>query len=141
MSVLNRLDDAGIILSVATTADDFYYVIDSTNTYVYASIEISNTVIGFGSSDSLTEDIDAISPVNLYTLNSNSEENYVKLAWETGGVAFDLYFYEDTQYYTRISAVFNKLMFSWGGRPNSFITATYGSFILATFITTIHCTV
>lgn len=93
---------------------------------MYAAIEISNTVIGFGSWDSLTEDIDAISPVNLNTLNSNAEENYVELAWETGGVAFDMYFYDDSQYDTRSSAVFNKLMFSWGGRPNSSIAATYG---------------
>ena len=93
---------------------------------MYAAIEISNTVTGFGSRDSLTEDIDAISPVNLYTLNSNAEENYVELAWETGGVAFDLYVYKYTQYYTRSSAIFNKLMFSWGGRPTSSIAATYG---------------
>ena len=91
-----------------------------------ASVKVSSTVIGFANWVDLSDEIDVISPISLNTLDSNAHTNYVELAWETGGIAFDLYFCRYSKYYSRLSAAYNKLMFSWGGRRNSSITATYG---------------
>ena len=96
-----------------------------------AAVQASNTVIGFANWIDPSDKIDAISPISLNILDSNAYANYVELAWETGGIAFNLYFCKYSQYYSRLSATYNKLMYSWGGRTNSSITATYGkSFVI-----------
>ena len=128
LSVLNQLTQYGIILSVVTNADDFYFLQNGARTYFLAGIEISNTRIGFANTSDSSEIIDAVSPILTLEVNSNTHTNYVDLAWETGGVAFDLGYYSYSSLRARTSAVFNKLMFSWGGRPNSSISSVYGEY-------------
>ncbi|KAI6654369.1 Phosphatidylinositol phosphatase [Oopsacas minuta] len=138
LSVLDRLNERGIILSVVTDAHVISHSADGSISYTYAAIKISNTFIGFADGNSITDIIDAISPVFLNTLDSNAEENYVDLAWETGGIAFDLFFFDNSLYDTRSSAVFNKLMFSWGGRANSSsLTTTYAPVLVSAINSTL----
>ncbi|KAI6654378.1 hypothetical protein LOD99_775 [Oopsacas minuta] len=137
LSVLDRLNERGIILSVVTEAHEIYHSAGGSISYTYAAIKISNTFIGFADGNYYTDIIDAISPVFLNTLDSNAEENYVDLAWETGGIAFDLHFFDNSLYDTRSSAVFNKLMFSWGGRANSSSSTTYAPVLVSAINSTL----
>ena len=101
-----------------------------------AAVKLSNTVVGFSNWFDLTDQIDATSPISVNILSSNTYTNYVELAWETGGIAFDLYFCKYSHYYSRVSATYNKLMFSWGGRANSSIT--YGKSCLHLYHLKLH---
>ena len=135
MSVLKSLNETRIVLSVITSADHFRYY-NSTYVYLMASIKMSGTMIGFANDNDVSDEIDAISPISLNTLDSNAHTNYVELAWETGGIAFDIFFCENSKYYHRLSATFNKLMFSWGIIPYGKIknTILYQNFINSKFI-------
>ena len=73
-----------------------------------AAIRISTTLIGF------SETIDAFSPILTDILDSDAYTDYVELALDTGGIAFDLYFCQYSQYTSLLPTTFNKLMFSWG---------------------------
>lgn len=62
-----------------------------------------------------TQKVDAYSPINVTFESSFQHDSYVALAWESGGLAFDLTYFTDVAYYERsVVTLFNRLMYSWG---------------------------
>ena len=114
-SVTSLLGQNDIIFSIVSDAEDFYYKTSSfSSSYLEATAQYSNTIIGFESLDSSTPiTVNAYSPA-YYTLhNSNQHNNYVELAWSTGGVAYNLDFFKSSSYYAGNSFLFNTLIFSF----------------------------
>ena len=113
-SLLPRLGEDGFILSVFTDADYFYRA-GSTNTRMVATAVVSESYVGFRTTGNVEQFIDSYSPVTVSTRSSNQHNNYVDLAWKTGGLAFDLtYFTSSTDNLLRTLRLFQSLMYSWG---------------------------
>ena len=111
-----------------TDADSFYFL-SSTVDYLLAGVLLSQSLIGFGDNINNDTQIDSYSP-SAYTIHdSNAHENYIEVAWQTGGVAFDLSYYSGSSYYRETSAVFNKLLFSYGTSSNFSIPHSFGEFM------------
>ena len=120
--ILLRLEANLAFLSVVTNAEYFNYRISSISTSsIHAAVQYSNLMIGFNER-SLIEPtvVDAYTPVYNSISNSNAHTNYVELAWNTGGIAFNLDFYLSTANYVKNSAIFNKIMFSYSAINGEF---------------------
>ena len=79
-----------------------------------AASYVEQTLVGYGYTGTTRSIIDAISPIQSDISNNNTHDNYVDVAWQTGGVAFNLDYYRSSYYYSSIRNTFKKLMYIWG---------------------------
>ena len=96
----------GIILSVITNASTFYYNTPSP-VNLLAAVRISNSLIGFRSYG-INNITNAVSTVNHIISDKYVYEDFIDIAWLTGGVVFDI------RLITEDANPFATLMFIWG---------------------------
>ena len=106
------------------TDASYFYKPDYTVRLQAATLE-SDSLIGFMVTSE--QNIDVYSPMELTIRYSSQHRDYVALAWQTGGLAFDLAYFTNSNYNLKsVVTSFNTLMFSWG---------SYGTVILLSIYT------
>ena len=109
-SILSSLRTNGIILSVITNAGTFY-TNQSSPLSLLAAVRVSDTIVGFGNTGSNSSILDAVSPAVYNVSNNITDDDYVDLAWKTGGVAFNIDLLPNSQ---DALSHFTTLVFIWG---------------------------
>ena len=72
---------------------------------------MSDTIVGFGNTGSNSSILDAVSPAVYNVSNNITDDDYVDLAWKTGGVAFNIDLLPNSQ---DALSHFTTLVFIWG---------------------------
>ena len=93
-----------------TNAGNFYFD-QSSPVSLLAAVRISDTLIGFGNTRANSTTLDAVSPASYNVSNNTIDNDYVDLAWQTGGVAFNI---DLVSNFINAGTHFATLMFIWG---------------------------
>ena len=110
-SMFQSLVDNRIILT--TVSDTSYFYKPSSSIRLQAATLVADSQIGF--MVTTEQNVDVFSPMDLSIQYSSQHIDYVELAWLTGGIAFDLsYFTDSNDNLKTVVTSFNTLMFSWG---------------------------
>ena len=117
---MNTLRDNSITLSVVNDGDRFYAEDTNASMANTTMIRLSavgasaGSNVGFRTAGDNHLKVDASSPVKVEVLSNYEHDFYVDVAWETGGIAFDLDYFASNLSEWKPLALFNKLVFSAG---------------------------
>ena len=109
--IINALRDNSIIFSVITNGAAFHSF--NSQDRLVAVSSTSKNKVGFRYISSFDWKIEALSLIDVDIISYTTNSEYTELVWITGGIAFDLNYF---QLYNigHVFSIFNTLMFSWG---------------------------